>query len=71
MESENEGKLPFMDVEVKKMGAELRRTVYCKPSFTGLDMRRDSFYSKLQRNQYYQVLNSESYEDLLAAGTRD
>ena len=60
-----------MDAEVKKMGAELRRTVYHKPSFTGLYTRWDSFCPKLQKNQYYQVLNSETYEDLLAAGTRD
>ena len=60
MESENEGKLPFMDVEVKKMGAELRRTVYRKPSFTGLYTRWDSFCPKLQKINIIKCLSQRA-----------
>ena len=49
MESENENKLPFMDVEVKKTSEELRRTVYRKPTFTGLYTPWDSFCPRLQK----------------------
>ena len=43
VEFERYGKLPFMDVLVEKSGGELTRSVYRKPTFTGLYTRWDSF----------------------------
>ena len=43
MESEQLGRLPFMDVRVMKIENQLRRSVYRKPTFTGLYTRWDSF----------------------------
>ena len=43
MESEQDGELPFMDVKVMKVQDKLQRSVYRKPTFTGLYTRWDSF----------------------------
>ena len=43
MESETENQLPFMDVLIKRVGDDLIRSVYRKPTFTGLYTRWDSF----------------------------
>ena len=43
MELESNGRLPFMDVLVEKGEGVLERSVYRKPTFTGLYTRWDSF----------------------------
>ena len=43
MESEDESRLPFMDVLVQRQNGDLVRSVFRKPTFTGLYTRWDSF----------------------------
>ena len=43
MECEQERKLPFMDVLLTRRDGKLVRSVYCKPTFTRLYVRWDSF----------------------------
>ena len=43
MEQEHDDQLPFMDVLVKRHGNRLVRSIYRKPTFTGLYVRWDSF----------------------------
>ena len=45
MESESDGKLPFLDVLVMRNDGQLRTTIYRKPTFTGLYVRWDSYCS--------------------------
>ena len=49
MKSKIEGRIPFMDVDIKKAGNELSRIVYRKPTFTGLYTRWESFCPKVQK----------------------
>ena len=43
MESEDESRLPFMDVLVQRQNGDLVRSVFRKPTFTGLYTMWDSF----------------------------
>ena len=43
MESEEDNKLPFLDVLVIREETEFSSTIYRKPTFTGLYNRRDSY----------------------------
>ena len=43
VEKESGGELPFMDVLLKRKGNEFLRSVYRKPTFTGLYTRWDSY----------------------------
>ena len=43
VEGECDDRLPFMDVLVERVGGDLLRSVYRKPSFTGVYTRWDSF----------------------------
>ena len=45
MEGEKDNRLPFMDVLVERAGDKFIRSVYRKPTFTGLYTRWDSFTS--------------------------
>ena len=49
MEVEDDGRLPFLDVQIKKQKKEFVRSVYCKPTFSGLYTRWDLFCSKAHK----------------------
>lgn len=49
VERENDGRLPFMDVLVQRTEGHLLRSVYRKPTFTGLYTRWDSFAPTQQK----------------------
>ena len=46
MEEENDNMLPFFDVLVEKSSSSFIISIYKKPTFTGLYIRRDSFVLK-------------------------
>ena len=57
MEPEQLGRLPFMDVRVMKIENQLQRSVYRKPTFTGLYTRWDSCPVKHKTNLVRSLTN--------------
>ena len=60
METESDGKLPFMDVLVKRIEDEFIRSVYRKPTFTGLYTRWDSFCDARHKTNLIRSLMSRA-----------
>ena len=60
VEGERDGLLPFMDVLVKRIDNCLIRSVYRKPTFTGLYTRWDSFAPTNQKINLVKSLTSRS-----------
>ena len=61
MENESDGKLPFMDVLVKRSDGKITRLVYRKPTFTGLFTRWDSFAPTAQKIALMLSLTSRAH----------
>ena len=60
MESESDGCLPFMDVLVTRRSEGLVRSLYRKPTFTGLYLRWDSFSPTNQKINLIRSLTSRA-----------
>ena len=60
MEGEVDNALPFMDVLVERVGSSLVRSVYRKPTFTGLYTRWDSFAPTNQKINLIKSLTSRA-----------
>ena len=60
MESEADAKLPFMDVLVQRRNGRFLRSVYRKPTFTGLYTRWDSFAPTHQKVALIKSLSSRA-----------
>ena len=60
MKVEDDGRLPFLDVQIKKQKKEFVRSVYRKPTFSGLYTRWDSFCSKAHKIGLVKSLLSRS-----------
>ena len=52
-EAEQNGQLPFMDVQIMKVQDKLMRSVYRKPTFTGLYTRWDSFVQRVTKQTLF------------------
>ena len=61
MENESDGKLPFMDVLVKRSDGKITRSMYRKPTFTGLHTRWDSFAPTAQKIALMRSLTSRAH----------
>ena len=62
LESENDGRLPFMDVLIERKDGDLRRSIYRKPTFTGLDTRWDSFSPTSNKISLNKSLTSRAHK---------
>ena len=62
MEREENGILPFMDVAVRRTSGGLERSVYRKPTFTGLYTRWDSFSPTNQKISLMRSLTSRAHK---------
>ena len=60
MEGEAGNRLPFMDVLVERVGNAFERPVYCKPTFTGLYTRWDSFTATSHKINLVKSLTSRA-----------
>lgn len=60
MEMETDGKLPFLDVDIQRVDDTLIRSVYRKPTFSGLYTRWDSFCDTRQKINLVKSLTSRA-----------
>ena len=60
MEKEHDSSLPFMDVNIKKEKGNLVRSIYRKPTFTGIYTRWDSFAASGQKIGLMRALTSRA-----------
>ena len=58
MESESQGQLPFIDVGIRRTDSTIVRSVYRKPTFTGLYTKWDSFCDTKQKISLVRSLTS-------------
>ena len=60
VDSETDNQLPFMDVGVRRQDGKFRRSVYRKPTFTGLYTRWESFGPTSQKIALIRSLTSRA-----------
>ena len=61
VEYEKDGQLPFMDVKLSRINGKFERSVYRKPTFTGMYTRWDSFSPTSQKIALMRSLTSRAH----------